>query len=203
MALEFKYKLRDFSDKENGEYLMETSWNELMWAMVTVGKFNNTCRLIGSIPAWGEIIFKAALVLAALDVNAHNQLIKTRTYSSLDPSEKNVLSYYLGMMMIKLISSRLWRIYHLVHFDFVDWDVVKNYDTHTGEKSRKKPDLIGYNNIGSTYTIFEAKGRSDDKINEALHKGKEQTRVIDIINGQNPVSSILFYKLWLFKSRCL
>ncbi|MBV4425521.1 hypothetical protein [Clostridium tyrobutyricum] len=171
----------------NGRNELICTWSEIIWAAITVGKRNLTDVWKYNQYSFFEAIFRTTMIFANLmtqdtgNKNKDYRILKTDVYKSLDPSEKNAISYFIGLMSTKLIAGRLFNIPWLMHLDVYKKSV--NIKTINGDKSR--PDFIGINSSNKWF-VFEAKGRSHSFNKEALNKAKMQTRKLRKISGNYP-----------------
>jgi hypothetical protein len=82
-------------------------------------------------------------------------LRRTNAFVSLGPTEKGMVSYFLGMTLCKLFASRLLSAPWLLHLDV--FRPVLNPVT----LGRSRPDLVG-EDIAGNWHAFESKGRSSE-----------------------------------------
>lgn len=119
--LRIEYESEGFSKKSgvgNGPSVLETSWDELIWAAVTVGRPNRQYVFKHGKASMYEALFRLSLVRMALEQRpAGRRLRRTEAAKTLDPSEKGAISYFLGMTLCKLFSARLLRAPWLLHLD--------------------------------------------------------------------------------------
>ncbi len=142
---------------------LNTSWDELLWAAITVGR-PSTYHVFRHGPAsFHEAIFRLSLIRLSVQQDWYERLQRTDTFASLDPTEKGMVSYFLGMTICKLFASRLLATPWLLHLDvFRPW-------LNPVTLGRSRPDLVGEDNTGK-WLAFESKGRSSvpsekDKVN--------------------------------------
>ncbi|UPA24485.1 hypothetical protein [Shinella oryzae] len=132
---------------------LTTTWDELLWAAITIGR-PSTYHVFRHGPASAhEAIFRLALLRMALQEGWHGRLYRTDAFASLDPTEKGMVSYFLGMMLCKVFAGQLLRTPWLLHLD-----VFRN-DLNPLVLGRSRPDLIGQDYSGN-WLAFESKGRS-------------------------------------------
>jgi len=123
------------------------------------------------------------MIFATLKENPiNNRVIQTEICNSLDPSEKNAISYFQGLMTTKLLSQKLLDTVWLMHLDV--YDHMHSLTLAAGSKSR--PDFIGLNSK-LNWIIIESKGRSNSFDPSAQIKAKKQTRKLRKIDGQFPI----------------
>ncbi len=182
--MNISYKLQDFSDQYKPFINnLSSSWEDLLWASITVGKKNRQEILKHGIYSIFDITSKIHMIFSVIkEDTTTGKLIKTDLYQNMDATEKAMVSYNLGMMSSKLISSKLFDIQWLIHLSNLN-----NISTWQDTKSR--PDLVGLNRARD-WAIVEAKGRSNNYDKDAIDKAKEQTRKIKAVNGQYPFLKI-------------
>jgi len=128
-----------------------------------------------------EFISKISMVESTLNEN-DGYLIKSPETEFLDPSEKSVSSYYLGLYFTKLFSMKEY-----------DTDLFLNttlFEQVYGPESftcngRKKPSFVGYQKASDTFSIWEPNGKRDHAP-KALDDAYNQVRGIRSVNGQKP-----------------
>jgi hypothetical protein len=160
---------------------LDTSWDELLWAAITIGR-PSTYDVFRHGPASiHEAIFRLSLVRLAVEQNNWgNRLRRTEAFVALDPTEKGMVSYFLGMTLCKLFASRLLRTPWLLHLD------VFRSSLNAIALGRSRPDLIGENDSGVWYA-FESKGRSSTPSSGDKLKAKLQAQRLVSVDG-NPCS---------------
>src|SRR3954463_11990162 len=85
---------------------LATSWNELLWAAITIGR-PSTYHVFRHGPAsFHEAIFRLALIRMSVEQDWYMRLQRTSAFAALDPTEKGMVSYFLGMTVCKLFASR-------------------------------------------------------------------------------------------------
>jgi hypothetical protein len=192
--LRIEYESEGFpttSSVTNGSSVLETSWDELIWAAVTVGRPNRQYVFKHGQASVYEALFRLSLVRMALQQRpAGHRLRRTEAAKTLDPSEKGAVSYFLGMATCKLFSARLLNAPWLLHLDVFRPDL----DIHLTGRSR--PDLVGQTN-GGKWVAFESKGRLSMPNNEAKNKAKTQAQRVVSIDGKSPsyyIGGIAFFR---------
>jgi hypothetical protein len=192
--LRIEYESEGFpatSGVANGSSVLQTSWDELIWAAVTVGRPNRQYVFKHGQASVYEALFRLSLVRMALQQRpAGHRLRRTEAAKTLDPSEKGAVSYFLGMAICKLFSARLLNAPWLLHLDVFRPEL----DIHLTGRSR--PDLVGETNAGQ-WVALESKGRLSMPNNEAKDKAKTQAERVVSINGKSPsynVGGITFFR---------
>lgn len=157
---------------------LQTSWNDLLWAAITIGR-PSTYHVFRYGPAsFHEAIFRLSLVFMALEQDKHNYLRRTDAYVALDPTEKGMVSYFLGMTLCKTFASRLLDTPWLLHLD------VFRQTLKPQTFGRSRPDLVGEDTNGEWHA-FESKGRSSVPSATDRSKAKVQAQRLVSVAGQN------------------
>ena len=150
---------------------LETNWDELLWAAVTVGRPNILYVFAHGDASYYEAVFRLSLIRMALEERFYDgRLHRTDTLRSLDPTEKGAVSYFLGMAVCKLFAERLLRTTWLLHLD-----VFRNQLDPVVLGPRSRPDLVGMDDSGAWHA-FECKGRSSIPSAEDRRKAKMQAQ---------------------------
>ncbi len=128
-----------------------------------------------------EFISKISMVETTLTECA-DYLIKSPETEFLDPSEKSVSSYYLGLYFTKMLSMREFNIDYFLNTTL--------FEQVYGEDSficngRKKPSFVGYERETDQFSIWEPTGKRD-QAPKALDDAFNQVLGIKSINGQKP-----------------
>jgi len=123
----------------NGPGVLVTSWDELLWAAVTVGRPNRQYVFKNGLPSMYEALFRWSLVRMALEQSGPGafRLRRTTAAKTLDPSEKGAVNYFLGLAICKLFADKLLRAPWLLHLD------VFRPDLNVVLAGRSRPDLVG------------------------------------------------------------
>ena len=162
----------------NGYGVLTTSWDELLWAAVTVGRPNRHYVFQHGLASMYEAIFRWSLVRMALEQSgpAGYRLRRTAAAKSLDPSEKGAINYFLGMAVCKLFAANLLNAPWLLHLD------VFRPALNPVLSGRSRPDLIGQTMTGD-WLAFESKGRVSPPGATAKLKAKQQAqRCLSVCN---------------------
>lgn len=161
---------------------LEFSNKELLHAVITCGMPVQRITAAFCSKKRLELIYKLFLVETALDTEG-DRLKKAKRIAYLDSSEKSVMSYYMGMFLTKLISKRMYDTDYLTHLNLIekmDGDGFIDFFN-----SEWRPDMIGLQNAGNAWSVWEAKGGSNRR-EQALKKGSQQAAAIESINGVLP-----------------
>lgn len=130
---------------------------------------------MGRLP-FHEAIFRLSLVRMAVQQDWYGHLGRTGAFAALDPTEKGMVSYFVGMTLCKLFASRLLHTPWLLHLDvFRPW-------LNPVLLGRSRPDLVGENNAG-IWHAFESKGRSSQPSWDDKHRAKLQAQRLVSVNG--------------------
>ncbi len=89
----------------------------------------------------------------AVEQDWNGYLRRTDSFAALDPTEKGMVSYFLGMTLCKVFASSLLRTPWLLHLD------VFRTALNPVVLGRSRPDLVG-EDINGNWNVFESKGRS-------------------------------------------
>ena len=166
-------------DHVNGDRDIDTTWDELLHAAITVGRRSwRDVRAHGRYSVF-EICYRAAMLLANLQ-QSQGQLRKSDAYRSLDPSEKAAASYFIGLTLASLIARSRLGVRWLMHLD-VYHDLLQ-----PGLSASGRPDLVGLDSRDEWHVI-EAKGRSNGLDPNVVLKAKQQTRKLRTVGGQAPI----------------
>ena len=163
-----KYKIKS---SEN----LKTSWSEILWAALTVGRPNVAYVFRHDRASLYEANFRLSLIRMALEQDDSRNLKRTDAFVALDPSEKGAVSYFLGMTFCKLFASRLLNTPWLLHLD-----VFRN-ELNPTLLGRSRPDFVAFEKSGKRYA-FESKGRSYPPSAKDIEKAKEQAQRLVRVN---------------------
>ena len=155
-TLQIPYTSQDFPSStvpERGN--LQTDWNDLLWAALTVGRPNTAYVFRHGQASRYEALFRLSLVRMALEQRPYGRsLCRTEAFKSLDPTEKGAVSYFVGMAVCKLFASRLLNTPWVLHLD-----LFREQLSPVVQSGRSRPDLIGEDGNGAWHA-FECKGRS-------------------------------------------
>jgi hypothetical protein len=169
---------------------LSTSWDELLWAAITLGRPSTYHVFRHGQTSFHEAIFRLALIRMAVQQDWNGYLSRTGAFAALDPTEKGMVSYFLGMTLCKLFASRLLLTPWLLHLDV--FRSVLNPVT----LGRSRPDLVG-EDINGEWHAFESKGRSSVPTSGDKAKAKAQAQRLVSVNGRNcflQVGSFAFFR---------
>ena len=177
---EIHYTSNDFPNAINipSWGYLETSWDELLWAAITIGRPNTAYVFQHGVPSYHEAVFRLSLIRMALTQEPFSRsLHRTEAFRALDPTEKGAVSYFLGMTICKLFASRLLDTSWLLHLD-----VFRDQLAPVALGGRSRPDLVGQDS-GGAWHAFECKGRSSVPSSEDKTKAKAQARRLVSVNS--------------------
>jgi len=179
LKLKIHYRSENFSPLlgiKRSDFL-EVSWDDLIWAALTVGRPN-----LFSVFAFGpsslhEAVFRLSLVRLAVSGNLADNLQKTEVFQNLDPTEKGMVSYFLGLVLCKLFADKLLHAPWCLHVD------VFRDQIQAQIKGRSRPDLVAEDIIGKWH-VFECKGRSSKPSELDMMKAKTQAGRLTYVGDQ-------------------
>jgi len=176
----------------NGLGVLDTSWDELLWAAITVGRPNRMYVFRYGNASMYEAFFRFSLVRMALEQSGPRafRLHRTDAAKTLDPSEKGAVNYFLGMTLCKLFAARLLNAPWVMHLD-VFRPMINAFLT-----GRSRPDLVGQTQTNE-WVVLESKGRISTPYADAKNKAKQQASRVISINGIAPkycIGGITYFK---------
>lgn len=194
--LEINYTSEEFSvtgPVANGVGTLETCWNDLIWAALTIGRPNLAHVFSHGDSSRYEAIFRLSLMRMSLEQKWRfpANLCRTKAVKSLDPSEKGAVNYFIGMTMCKLFATKLLDTPWLLHLDVFR----RSLDVTLQQRSR--PDLVGQSADLTKWIAMESKGRSSPPSEDAKEKAKLQAQRVTHINGSPPayqLGCITYYR---------
>lgn len=163
----------------SGSHNLKVTWQELVWAAITVGKPGVAYLLAHGWHSVSDNIVRSHTVYANLQQVA-GRLEKSSLYCALDSTEKGATSYFMGMMAAKILGNRLLSTPWLLHVS-----MFPKLGSTLSLHSNSSPDLIGKTSTGD-WIVLEAKGRTHGLSKLAMSTAKTQTRQLRRINGQFP-----------------
>ena len=207
--LSIPYESADFPSNflQNGRCMLCTTWDDLLWAAITVGRKNRyqvfrsgnlRVKMVGSqdriyLTGNYEAVFRWSLVRMALEQRSPDVglLTRTETANTLDRTEKGMVNYFLGMTCCKLFSDKLLNTPWLLHLDVFRSEL--NPDLKDGEAT---PDLVGRDNKNNWH-VFECKGRAAPPKLGLKSEAKSQAQSIGYLQGKKcslHVAAITYFK---------
>jgi hypothetical protein len=192
MSLRIEYRSRDFpavySLSRNGT--LTTTWDELLWAAITIGRPSTYHVFRHGQASFHEAIFRLALVRMAIEQTWTGHLQRTKAFAALDPTEKGMVSYFLGMALCKLFASQFLGTPWLLHLD------VFRQSLNPFVLGRSRPDLVGQD-VSGNWHAFESKGRASVPTSSDKAKAKIQAQRLVSINNRDcslQVASFAFFR---------
>ena len=152
---------------------LSVTWGDILRSAITVGRPGWYYVFRHGKPSTYEAIFRWSLVKMALEnSDCPRFLNRTKAARDLDPTEKGMVNYFLGMTFCTLFSSILLETPWLAHLDLF-----------RPKLSGSRPDLVGYNRRMNQLYIFECKGRSSRPYHDVKDKAKKQAMRIASVDG--------------------
>ena len=163
----------------NGSAELPVTWDDILWAAVTVGRPNRQYVFHHGVASMYEALFRWSLVRMALEQGGPraSRLRRTAAARTLDPSEKGAVNYFLGMTFCKLFAAKLLNTPWLLHLD------VFRPALNPVLTERSRPDLIGRQHHSSRWYAFECKGRISPPGATSKAKAKAQAQRLVSVNG--------------------
>jgi hypothetical protein len=163
----------------HGARTLRVTWDDLIWAAVTVGKPG-----VGHLFAHGwhsisDIIVRIHTIYATLR-ESEDRFRRSTLYEAQDPSEKSATSYFLGMAVAKLFAEKLLDTPWLFHISMTG-----SLNVPVRFRGPLEPDLLGWRQDGS-WLVAEAKGRTNGFSQAALDKAKLQTKAVTKVSRTTP-----------------
>ncbi len=191
MTLRIDYRSRAFPSSYGFRSgTLSSSWDEVLWAAITLGRPSTYHVFRHGEASFHEAIFRLALIRMAVEQDWNGYLHRTDSFAWLDPTEKGMVSYFLGMTLCKVFASRLLLTHWLLHLD------VFRPALNPVILGRSRPDLVG-EDISGNWNAFESKGRSSVPSSADKAKAKAQAQRLVSVNGRNcslHVGSFAFFR---------
>ena len=179
-ALRIPYETEGFpaGTVTNGTAELSVTWNDVLWAAVTVGRPNRHYVFRHGAASRYEAVFRWSLVRMGLEQSGPGgyRLRRTNAAKTLDPTEKGAINYFLGMTSCKLFAAKLLNTPWLLHLD--GFRPTLN-PILTG---RSRPDLIGQERVTGQWHAFECKGRISRPDSTVKQKAKGQAQRLVSVN---------------------
>jgi hypothetical protein len=163
----------------NGSADLTVTWDDILWAAVTVGRPNRQYVFRHGPASMYEAMFRWSLVRMALEQSGPraSRLRRTTAARTLDPTEKGAVNYFLGMTFCKLFAAKLLNAPWLLHLD------VFRPQLNPVLTGRSRPDLVGREHRASRWHAFECKGRISPPDSTAKTKAKAQAQRLVSVKG--------------------
>lgn len=177
----------------NGTANLTVSWDDLLWAAVTVGRPNWYYVFQHGLPSIHEARFRWSLVRMALEQRgpAASRVCRTSAIRALDPTGKGAVSYLLGMVVCKLFAAKLLNTPWLLHLD------VFRSQLNAVLTGRSRPDLVGQDHELQRWHGFECKGRvnpPDRATKEAAKEQAERLISVDDVACSLHVGAVTYFR---------
>ena len=198
------YRSEDFppGTVSNGFGMLAVTWDEILWAAMTVGRPSRNHIFSHADSSVYEAIFRCSLVRMAIEQETatywpwNGQVLKrTDAFRSLDPSEKGAVTYFLGLTFCKLFASKLLDTPWLLHVDV--WRPMLDPVL----RSRSRPDLVGEHRRGGNWYAFECKGRTSPP--DSTTKANAKTQAQRLVKVQNTKCALHIAAITYFKNETL
>ena len=163
-----------------GKHSLQVSWEEMVWAAITMGKPGVAFLLAHGWHSVADMVVRSHTVYANLR-HSSGSIEKSSLYDALDPTEKGATSYFMGMLAAKILGARLLNVPWLFHLSMLD-----SLGGCASMSSNSEPDLVGLKR-NRDWVVAEAKGRTGGYSQSAMNKAKQQTRQLRRINGRSPI----------------
>ncbi|WP_141217060.1 hypothetical protein [Rhodococcus sp. 14-2483-1-2] len=107
-------------------------------------------------------------------VEARNHWIRSASYIHMNPTEKGMVSFFLGQLQAKLFAEEVLGIDYFAHYE--------SYLLASGQSmSKSRPDFIGFDRRGRVFVNVEAKGRFGASLSGTEKaRAKDQVRTMRI-----------------------
>lgn len=182
--LKIDYDSEDFPacTVANGSATLSVSWDEVLWAAVTIGRPNLNYVFMHGEASYYEAIFRLSLMQMSLQQEKPygGQLLTTEAFKNLDPTEKGAINYFLGMVFCKLFSAKLLDTPWLLHLDVFRDDLEP--DLLSGHS---RPDLVGQQSSTGAWYSFESKGRMKRPSEQTKEDAKTQANRLISVGGKD------------------
>jgi hypothetical protein len=171
---------------------LQTTWDDLLWAAITVGRPNRFFVFRYGVASQYEALFRISAVRMSLEQISPGarRLRRTQAAKSLDPSEKGAVNYFLGLTLCKLFADARLNAPWLLHLD------VFRPQLNPVLSGRSRPDLVGQT-IAGAWVGLESKGRVSPPSSDAKDKAKQQAARLMSVNGapvQFRIGAFAFFK---------
>jgi hypothetical protein len=173
-----------------GHHTHTTSWDDLLWAAITVGRPNRHFVFQHGTASAYEALFRLSLIRMTLEQGWRGRLKRTAAARTLDPTEKGAVNYFLGLTLCKLFADDLLDAPWMLHLD------VFRPDLDVQLASRSRPDLVGQR-LSGDWLALECKGRISPPDNAVKMRAKQQATRVVSVGGVPPtlhIGGIAYFK---------
>lgn len=179
--LRIRYESRHFPPGSipDGVTSLETTWDDLLWAAVTVGRPNRQYVFKHGASSAYEAIFRWSMLRMALEQSGwgSKRLRRTTAFKTLDPTEKGAINYFLGLIICKLFAEKMLDTPWLLHLD------VFRPALNAVLTGRSRPDLVGQSTASGAWSAYECKGRISPPDQSVKDKAKTQAQRLLAVQG--------------------
>jgi hypothetical protein len=191
--MQITYECKGFQNRprlSDGTHELECSIDDLVWAALTVGRPNIHYVFRDGKSSIYEARFRTSLMRLAVDEHSPSGRFRsTSAARAMDPTEKGMVSYFLGMAVCKLFSARLLGAPWTLHLDVFRDRLPPPFSTLRGSR----PDMVAASGT-DTWHVFESKGRSAKPTKQVIEAAKKQADTFcDFANVEIGVASIAYF----------
>jgi hypothetical protein len=165
----------------NGQSRLSVTWDDILWAAVTIGRPNLSYVFRHRSASIHEAIFRWSMVRMGLQQRGvrGQKLVRTDAFKELDPTENGAVNYFFGLAICKLFASKLLDTPWTLHLD-----VFRNQLNPQLRRGRSRSDLVGQASASGAWHAFECKGRATAPGGPEKQKAKEQARRLVSVGGK-------------------
>jgi hypothetical protein len=130
------------------EHRLSVTWNEILWAAITVGRPDLYHVFEHGDGSLYEAIFRWSLMRMSLEQRGPvgTRLYRTDAFKHLDPTEKGAIGYFLGLVVCKLFAAKRLDSPWTLHLDV--WRDILNPVLLPG---RSRPDMVAQSDASSDW----------------------------------------------------
>jgi hypothetical protein len=175
-----------FGQALSGPDKLRCSWAELVWATLMAGQKSLRYVIQPETYAYLELVYRGVTLYENLQAEEYRPglwgpgdtaVLQSPAYRALDPAQKAIISYLLGLAVAKLFVAKLLGVGWLSHGDTyqqrLDPEVLPEF----------RPDFIGLHpELG--WLVMEVKGRSHWLDRRVLHRAKKRAQLLATIGGR-------------------
>ncbi len=170
------------------------TWDDILWAAVTVGRPNVFHVFRHGQASVHEAIFRWSMVRMALQQRGPHgrKLVRTDLFKQMDPTEKGAVNYFLGLLTCKMFASKLLDAPWALHLD-----VFRPMLSPRILGGRSRPDMVAQSTKTGQWHAFECKGRASVPGNIEKQKAKAQAQRLVSVGGTTctlHVGAITFFR---------
>ena len=175
------------------------TWDDILWAAVTVGRPDRYHVFQHGDVSGYEALFRWSLIRMALEQRGPStcRLTRTDAANTLDPTEKGMVSYFLGMTFCKLFADKLLHTPWVFHLDLLRSELKPLLSGWS------RPDLIGLKAGSNRWHGFECKGRSSPPSADEKNRAKTQVERLGTVDFRGFSRSLLVAAITYFQNDVL